>query len=108
HPAHPSNRHREGRHGTIGRSWAVARGGASLRMTRHGHHRVTAARVVGTYMIEVAFSDGLRREIDLSEVLWGELYGPLRDPVVFGQVSVDPEAHTVTWPIGADCDPGTL
>ena len=33
---------------------------------------------------------------------------PLRDPLVFGQASLDPEIHTVIWPCGADFDPATL
>jgi hypothetical protein len=74
----------------------------------HGLYRVTSARVLRPYVLEVVFDDGLRREIDLGDVLYGELYGPLRDAMVFDQVMVDPEAATVTWPNGADFDPETL
>jgi hypothetical protein len=74
----------------------------------HRLYRIMLARAIRRYVLDVAFSDGVRREIDLSEVLYGELYGPLRDPAVFEQASVDPEAHTVTWPNGADFDPETL
>jgi hypothetical protein len=41
-------------------------------------------------------------------VLVGELYGPLREPDVFNQVRLDPEAGTLVWPNGADFDPATL
>jgi hypothetical protein len=74
----------------------------------HGLYRVISAQILRPYVLEVAFGDGLRREIDLSEVLYGELYGPLRDPAMFGRVTVDPAAATVTWPNGADFDPETL
>ncbi len=74
----------------------------------HGLYRVISVQIVRPFVLEVAFGDGLRREIDLSEVLYGELYGPLRDPAMFGRVTVDPEVHTVTWPNGADFDPETL
>jgi hypothetical protein len=46
--------------------------------------------------------------IDFRPILAGALYGPLRDPSVFNQVRIDPEAHTLIWPNGADFDPATL
>ena len=41
-------------------------------------------------------------------MLFGELYGPLRDAALFSQVRLDPEVHTLVWPNGADFDPATL
>jgi hypothetical protein len=73
----------------------------------HAVYRVTAFRVVGPYTLEVSFDDGAERTIDLP-VLKGELYGPLRDREVFDAVRIDPEAHTLVWPNGADFDPATL
>ena len=35
-------------------------------------------------------------------------FEPLRDPEFFAEVRVDPEAHTVVWPNGADLDPLVL
>ena len=35
-------------------------------------------------------------------------YGPLRDAILFDQVQIDPIAHTLVWPSGADFDPETL
>jgi hypothetical protein len=46
--------------------------------------------------------------IDSLPVLAGEIYGPLRDPELFSKVSVDPVAHTLVWPNGADFDPAIL
>lgn len=74
----------------------------------HPIYRVQAIRVVAPYTLEVAFDDGLVRRVDLSGVLAGELYGPLRDPALFAQARVDPEIQTVVWPNGADFDPATL
>lgn len=74
----------------------------------HPIHRVRAVEVVAPSTIQVTFDDGLTRRIDLSSVLVGDLFGPLRDPAVFDQVRVDPEVHTVVWPNGADFDPATL
>ena len=74
----------------------------------HEIYRVTSVQVVGTYQLHVGFDDGVSRTIDLSRVLRGQLYGPLRDPKLFDQVTIDPEVHTLVWPNGADFDPATL
>jgi hypothetical protein len=54
------------------------------------------------------FDDGAEQTVDFLPVLAGELYGPLRDLQLFNQVALDPEAHTLVWPNGADFDPATL
>lgn len=75
---------------------------------KHAIHTITQVRVVGPWTLRIAFGDGSERVIDLGSVLAGELYGPLRNEAFFRQVRVDPEAHTVVWPNGADFDPATL
>jgi hypothetical protein len=74
----------------------------------HQIHRVTECQVVGAYTLKVAFEDGVSRTIAFLPVLEGELYGPLRDQELFEQVRIDPDAHTLVWPNGADFDPATL
>ncbi len=74
----------------------------------HPIHRVTALEFAGLYTIRVRFEDGLEHTIDFAPVLAGELFGPLRDQELFGQVRIDDEAHTLVWPNGADFDPATL
>ena len=74
----------------------------------HPIYRVTSVRLLGGYRLEVGFDDGRATEIDLEPVLEGEVYGPLRDPVTFNSVEIDPEAHTLVWSNGADFDPATL
>jgi hypothetical protein len=74
----------------------------------HPIHRVASFELLGTYRLRVRFEDGAERTIDLEPVLFGALYGPLRDPAVFQQVKIDPEIHTLVWPNGADFDPATL
>jgi hypothetical protein len=69
---------------------------------------VTRARVLGPYVSEVEFSDGMRRRVDSSYLLEGEIFRPLRDPDFFAQMRVDPEIDTVTWPNGADIAPETM
>jgi len=74
----------------------------------HAIHRVTGFRIVGRFTLTVEFDDGVSRRIDFEPVLRGELFGPLRDRAVFDKVRIDPEAHTLVWPNGADFDPATL
>ena len=77
-------------------------------MPRHRLCRVTGVEWVEAYRLRVSFDDGLVREIDFLPMLAGEMFGPLRDQAMFRQVSIDPEAHTLVWPNGADFDPATL
>jgi len=75
---------------------------------KHPIYRITSLELVAPYALRLRFNDGLTRTIDFEPILEGELYGPLRDPRVFAQASLDPEIHTVIWPCGADFDPATL
>jgi hypothetical protein len=57
---------------------------------------------VGTdqgYMLHVLFDDGSSGEVDLSVRLFGPIFEPLRDPLLFAQVRVD-EHGAVCWPNG--------
>jgi hypothetical protein len=74
----------------------------------HPIYRVTSVEPLGGYRLRVGFDDRSAREIDLTPVLVGEIYGPLRDPAMFATVTIDPEAHTLVWPNGADFDPAVL
>jgi Protein of unknown function (DUF2442) len=77
-------------------------------MQQHPIYRVTSVEPLGGYRLRVGFDDRSTREIDLAEVLEGEIYGPLRDPAMFAAVAIDPEVHTLIWPNGADFDPAVL
>ena len=74
----------------------------------HPIYRITSVECIAPHSLRLRFDDGLARTIDFEPLLEGELYGPLRDPAVFAQVTLDPEIHTVVWPCGADFDPATL
>ncbi|MFN0145486.1 MAG: DUF2442 domain-containing protein [Dehalococcoidia bacterium] len=74
----------------------------------HAIHSVRSCSVVGPSTMRLTFEDGSAREVELSGVLYGQLYGPLRDPEFLARVTIDPEVHTVVWPNGADFDPATL
>ena len=70
--------------------------------------RVVSFEKVAPFTLKVVFDDGSCQVIDFRPVLKGELYGPLKDPLVFDQVRIDPEVHTLVWPNGADFDPAIL
>ena len=74
----------------------------------HPIYRVVSFEIVGTYQIKVRFDDETTQVIDFRPVLEGELFGPLMDFLLFNQVRIDPEVHTLVWPKGADFDPATL
>jgi hypothetical protein len=74
----------------------------------HKIHVVADFAVVGPYTLRVVFEDHTSQTIDFRPVLEGELYGPLRNLVLFEQVRLDADAHTLVWPNGADFDPATL
>jgi hypothetical protein len=74
----------------------------------HAIYRVVSFEHVAPFTLRVVFDDGTAQEIDFRPVLEGELFGPLQKPALFNQVQIDPEAHTLVWPNGADFDPTTL
>ena len=69
---------------------------------------VIEARYVGHFVIWLRFRDGTCGQIDLEPELWGEVFEPLRDPVIFRQFAIDPMFHTLVWPNGADFAPEFL
>ncbi len=74
----------------------------------HEIYCVVSFEKVAQFTLKVVFDDSTSQVIDFRPVLKGELYGPLNDPVVFDQVQIDPEVHTLVWPNGADFDPAIL
>lgn len=74
----------------------------------HPIHRVTDFEIVAPYTLKVTFEDKVQQVIDFHPILEGDLYGPLQDKKLFEQVEIDPEAHTLVWPNGADFDPAML
>ena len=58
--------------------------------------------------MRLTFSDGTRKRMNLLPLLDGPIFGPLRDPVYFARVVIDPVAGTVVWPNEADFAPEAL
>jgi hypothetical protein len=70
---------------------------------------VTRVDVLKGCRLRLEFDDGTAGEVDISELVsFAGVFAPLRDPVAFRQVRVDPELGTIAWPDGADIDPFVL
>jgi len=60
------------------------------------------------YRIRLIFSDGKTRTADLSKLMDGQVFRPLRNQKKFRQVRVNPEFGCVEWPNGVDLCPDAL
>ena len=69
---------------------------------------VDQVRHLGDYVLRIEFDNGITKDVDLRNELYGEVFEPLRDPAVFEQVRVSPETGTIEWPNGADFAPEFL
>ena len=70
---------------------------------------IIAAEPLSDYRLHLRFEDGVEGTADLKNHLsFRGVFEPLRDPLYFAQVRVDPELGTVVWPNGADLDPDVL
>lgn len=69
---------------------------------------VTDVSHVGAYRLRIGFSDGVVKETELSDELYGEIFEPLKDLAFFRQVRVNEETRTIEWPNGADFAPEFL
>jgi len=70
--------------------------------------RVVSSQIEAPYTLRIRFDDATEQVVCFEPILFGEVYGPLRNLEIFNQVRVDPEVHTLVWPNGADFDPATL
>jgi hypothetical protein len=70
--------------------------------------RIVGVEVSGPHSLALTFKDGRRKRVNLVRLLEGPIFEPLRDPVFFARVMLDPVAGTVVWPNGADIAPETL
>ncbi len=67
---------------------------------------VIKVKVVRPYVLDIEFSDGTQKEVDVGQELEGEVFEPLKDPDYFALAAV--EGGTVGWPNGADFAPEFL
>jgi predicted metalloprotease len=69
---------------------------------------LTSAKHVRKKIIWLAFDNGVRGEVDLSESLIGPIFEPLNDDVEFAKFTFYSELKTIVWPNGADFAPEYL
>lgn len=69
---------------------------------------VTDVQYLKNYQLKLTFNDGVAGIVDLSNELWGEMFEPLKDPVLFSEVRLDKELDTIVWTNGADLAPEFL
>lgn len=62
----------------------------------------------GGTCLELAFTNGARKHVDLAPLLEGPIFEPLHDPAYFARVELDPICGTIVWPNGADIAPEAL
>ena len=71
-------------------------------------HRVASFTLGDEYIIRVKFDDDTERSVDFGPILYGPVFGPLRDPARFKEVELDPDLGALVWPNGADIEPMVL
>ncbi len=68
--------------------------------------RIVAARALRPFKVWLRYSDRSEGVVDLSElVARGGVFDALRDPELFGAVSVERGFGTIEWPGESDLDP---
>ncbi len=78
-------------------------------MTSESFVDVTDVTVLSRYVLELTFSNGEVRVVDVEDSLWGPAFEPLlKDYRLFTAVRVDDDAGTIVWPNGADLSPEGL
>lgn len=71
--------------------------------------QLSGARAGAARTVELNFSDGSTRRVDVAPVLWGPVFAEIAsDDDAFAALYFDPELGTVCWPNGADIAPEAL
>ena len=70
--------------------------------------RIREARVCGPHSLRLTFNDGTTKQVDVSPLLDGPIFEPLREPAYFARAVLDATCGTVVWPNGADFAPEAL
>jgi len=70
--------------------------------------RLIEFEVLDGYRLRLIFDSGEARIIDFEPILYGPVFGPLRNPDLFRQAQLVPEFGALEWPNGADIAPDVL
>lgn len=71
---------------------------------------ITAVEPLDGYVLELTFSDGAIKQVDLSDLITaGGVFAPIAaSRETFASVAVNPETRTIEWPGEVDLDPDVL
>jgi hypothetical protein len=70
-------------------------------------HVASVTHLAG-YKLRLTFDDGVTKDVDLQDELYGEIFEPLKDIELFKQVAVNSDTNTIECPNGADFAPEFL
>jgi hypothetical protein len=70
--------------------------------------RITEATYLHDFILRLTFSNGVTKDVDLEQELYGEIFSPLKEMALFQSVRVNPDTGTIEWPNGADFAPEFL
>ena len=66
---------------------------------------IAKAKYFSDYKIKVEFNNGRKGIADLSSILKGAIFEPLKEKALFAKLKVDEELETIVWDNGADVAP---
>jgi hypothetical protein len=69
---------------------------------------IVGVTVIGDHELRLLFEDGTVGDVAFGDDEWRGVLAPLRDPELFAQVRVDPQAGTLVWPGELDMAPEAL
>jgi hypothetical protein len=63
------------------------------------------AEYLNDYKIVFTFENGEKKLVNFEDMLWGEIFEPLKDKTLFKQFKINKEYGTIVWSNGADVAP---
>jgi hypothetical protein len=71
--------------------------------------RIKSVKPLENFVVNLFFTDGTNREVDLEPYLRGKVFETIRNnPERFRAMKVDERMGTIVWENGADIDPDVL
>lgn len=65
-------------------------------------------KYLNDYKLRLTFNNGVIKDVDLQNELYGKIFEPLKDINLFKQVKINSTNTTIEWPNGADFAPEFL
>lgn len=79
-----------------------------IEQTKHEVLELITVEPRDGYHLYVEFNNGEQGIVNVSSLLYGPQFEPLREEALFNQAFLDTEAGTVAWPNNADIAPVAL